>query len=126
MAPKVGTKRKRVQIRFKGEMPRFYVPASTFEAAKADAGQWKDTAIKDAWSQKAFGFKIADLEWKYNHHPEEADSREPERLQPYLRGAKYECRCPASHACEIQLGIEHLQRSIDAEGLPPAEIRFRW
>ena len=127
MAPKVGTKRSQVQIRFNTECKRFSVPASRFEAAKADAHKWKATAIKDAWSQKAFGFKIADLEWKYNHHPEEVDSRESEHLQPCFRGcARHRFRCPASRACEIQLAVEHLQRATNAEGLQPAEIRFRW
>ncbi len=115
MAPKVGTKRSQVQIRFKTEYKRFSVPASRFEAAKADANKWKETATKDAWSQKAFGFKIADLEWKYSDHSGEEDSREPERLEPHFSGSRYNFQCPASRACEIQLASEHLQRTIDVE-----------
>ncbi len=71
--------------------------------------------------------KIADPEWKYNHHSAEEGSREPELLQRRLGGsALYTFRCPASRACETQLTIEHLQRATDAEGQQPAEIRFRW
>ena len=127
MAATTGTKRKYVKVQFKTQRLGFYVPASSFVVAQADARQWNDTATKDAWSQKAFGFKIADLEWKYNDHSGEEDSREPELLQRRFGGsALYTFRCPASRACEIQLAVEHLQRATDAEGQQPAEIRFRW
>ena len=40
MAGTTGTKRKQVQIWFNTEYKRFSVPASRFEAAKADANKW--------------------------------------------------------------------------------------
>ncbi len=126
MAGTTGAKRQQVRIQFQKVRHTFYVPASRFEVAQADARQWKDTVINDTWSQQAFGFKIADLEWKYIDHSAEEDSREPELLQSSFSGAQYKIRCPASRACEIQLCIEHLQRATDAEGLQPPEIRARW